>query len=1520
MVLDLFHPLIRQWFEQRFDAPTEPQTEGWPHIASGRNTLIAAPTGSGKTLAAFLVCLDRLLRQWMDNRLVDEMQVVYVSPLKALSNDIERNLQQPLSEIGRLAEEAGLERLPIRAAVRTGDTPASQRQAMMRRPPHILVTTPESLYLLLTAERGRERLRTVKTVIVDEIHALARDKRGSHLALSLERLEAVCEQPPVRIGLSATQRPIDQIARFLVGTPRRKKNASRRTVQQHLTFIDEGTAEQTEEKASAIAPAEDSFRDTDDHDSEVNCKIIDGGHVRDLDLQVEVPPSELTAVCSIEQWTETYDRLLELINSHRSTLIFVNTRRFAERVAHNLRELLGEEAVAAHHGSLSRDIRLSAEQRLKAGELKAIVATASLEMGIDIGYIDLVCQIGSPRAIATFLQRVGRSGHTLGTTPKGRLFPLTRDELLECLALVRAVRKGELDRIEIPEKPLDILAQQIIAETACQQWDERELFDLFRQAWPYRDLTREEFETIVNMVSEGVSPKSRRGAYLHRDQINGQVRARRGARIAAVTSGGAIPETAEYRVVTEDEKTFVGTLDEDFAIESMSGDVFLLGNTSWRIRYVRGGEVVVNDAHGAPPTIPFWIGEAPGRTIELSHEISRLRQDIAVQFESPANEQNETEADSGSDGEDWLVEECGAGDWAARQATRYVEAQHAAIGLVPTKDRIVFERFFDESGGMQLVIHAPLGARINRAWGLAMRKRFCRSFDFELQAAATDDGIVLSLGPQHSVPIEDLFKILRTDNGRYLLEQALLAAPMLQVRWRWNVTRSLAVLRRNGGKKVPPYLQRMQADDLLADAFPETVGCLENHHGDVEIPDHPLVAQTMHDCLHEAMDVDRWLEVLGDIEAGKIELVARDTREPSPFSHELLNANPYAFLDDAPLEERRSRAVATRRSLSVEAFQDLAKLDPEAIELVRRQAWPTVRDADELHDALMSLVLVHEDEARDWSPYFEELVADGRAARLALAAGETPRHWIAAERWPLIRSVYEPAVCEPPVELPAALNQDYDRSKGWVDLARGRMQHGGPITAASLAELLRLEVNQVESSLEALEGEGVVLRGHFTCSPTHQTSDSLVKEFCDRRLLARIHRLTLDGLRRQIEPVEPCDFIRFLVLHHRVGGDVAWGGPVGVREAISQLQGLELPAGAWEKRVLAARIGDYDSKWLDHLFLSGELTWGRLQPPRAANKQGPTMASLTRTVPISLLLREDLPWLLPQSNENTEEKEDEETSGSPPLRSNAQLVLEALHARGALFLQELKACTQVLPTHLEEALRELAARGLVTSDTFAAVRAIVSGENKSTGRRSQRRKKPQQTAAAVGRWSCFPPIHEAPSREDYLDRWCHQLLRRWGVVFRDLLSRESAAPAWWELLRRLRQMELRGEVRGGRFVAGVAGEQFGTEEAVRKLREIRDTPPDGGWVVLPAADPLNLTGILDDLPRVPATNTNSIILQDGRCVAHKQVADTTFLIEVTPTVKAEMHRALHTGRRSPVMDASFDGSVLPSLTLPEGQS
>ena len=1410
-----------------------------------------------------------------------------------------RNLEQPLAEILALAAEMGLEVPPIRVGLRTGDTPAAKRASMLRRPPHILVTTPESLYLMLTSPKSRETLRAVETVIVDEIHALVRDKRGSHLAITLERLAELCPRKLQRIGLSATQRPMDRIAEFLVGMgpdkqkpvpetppPRRNKGL--------LPFDDE------------LPPVR---RATSVHEDGLPV-ILDIGHQRELDLAIEVPPSDLGAVCMHEQWAEVNQRIVELVNSHRATLIFVNTRRLAERLTHQLSEILGEDAISSHHGSLAYKHRHDTEQRLKSGQLKAVVATASLEMGIDVGYIDLVIQIGSPRNIGTFLQRIGRSGHALGLIPKGRLFALTRDELFECMAIMRAIRAGRLDLVPIPVAPLDVLAQQIVAEVATQEWGTDELFAMIRRAAPYRDLSRYEFDRIVRVLSEGMTPGGERSrVFLHHDQVGRRLRARPGARMAAIANAGAISEVFAIRVVTEEDHTVVGSVDEDFGTESQSGDIFLLGNTSWRIRYLRGGDLFVTDAGGAPPTIPFWRGEAPGRTYELSEEVSRLREDLEKQLDDPTAAEN------------WLVLEAHVNLEAAHQAVEYARAQKAAIGLLPTLRRVVFERFFDESGGMQLVIHAPFGTRITRAWGLAMRKRFCRSFDFELQANADDDGIVLSLGPQHSFPLESMFPMLNPRNVQALFEQAVLVVPIFQNRWRWNATRALQVSRAKMGKKVPPALQRFRSEDLLTAVFPKLTGCQENVVGDIELPDHPLVKQTMDDCLYEAHDMDALKEVLGRVERGEIEFLARDTREPSPFSYELINANPYAFLDGGEVAERRARAVSTRRSLSVESVQDLGRLDPEAISQVVAEAQPLVRNADELHDALLSRILLPENEGLDWYEFFQELVVDGRATQVKYAlpseacfSEQTRTAWAATERIPAVLAAFPEARLETAVSVPAEVRHDWESTEARVALVRGLLETCGPISGAAVSERTGITTSQANAALEALEGEGVVLRGRFssaTHAPSGDTSEKIVfdapdesgesrhfpseisTEWCHRRLLARIHRLTMDGLRKQIEPVGVDVFVRFLTRHHSVSWSHRRGGANGLFEVIAQLQGLDIPSVAWERDILPLRIENYRAEWLDELCLTGEVGWARLfPPPRNPDKSRP-MASLTRVAPVSLFLREDAAWLGARSPEFDLEG----------LSTPAKQVFELLTSRGAMFAADLLTATRMLNDHLDDALGELVTRGILTADGIAGLRALV-GEKPNAARKLNRQKveRKRTTRAAIGRWSirttANSPTSDAPSTKNISVRegevpaeqraatkaessgmdprqqqarvaedWAWQLLRRWGVVFRDLLAREDGAPSWFELLQVLRRLEARGEIRGGRFIAGVAGEQFALADSVQQLRRLRDEGATGEIIVISGADPLNLVGILSRQERVPRTASNRVAYLDGFPVA-----------------------------------------------------
>jgi len=1429
-----FHPAVQSWFAKTFAKPTPAQAGAWPEIRAGRHVLVAAPTGSGKTLAAFLAAIDQLVRRGVDSPLADETSVVYVSPLKALSNDIQKNLEAPLTGIREELKRLGYPDVAIRTLVRTGDTPQSERTGMRRRPPHIVVTTPESLYILLGSDSGRKMLSTTRTVIVDEIHALAPNKRGSHLALSLERLAELTTVPPVRVGLSATQKPIEEIARFLTGT------------------------------ASA---AED-------------CAIVDAGHIRHRDLAIEVPASPLESVMSGEVWGELYARLAQLASEHRTTLVFVNTRRMAERVARHLSELLGSDKVTAHHGSLAKERRLAAEQRLKRGELRALVATASLELGIDIGDVELVCQLGSPRSIATFLQRAGRANHSVGGLPKARLFPLSRDELVECAALLDAVERGELDRVSIPAKPLDVLGQQIVAEVAAREWGEDALLNVFKRAYPYAQLTAEEYAAVVRMLAEGFSTRrGHRAAYLHRDAVNRILRGRRGARLTAITSGGAIPDTADYDVVLEPAGQQVGTVNEDFAIESLAGDIFQLGNTSYRILRVEAGRVRVEDAHGQPPTIPFWLGEAPGRTDELSFAVSRLRDEVAARLDTDtASEEVKRRLPLGASGAAQLVE--------------YLRAARAALGALPTLDTIVLERFFDESGGMQLVIHSPFGSRINRAWGLALRKRFCRKFNFELQAAATEDAIVLSLSTSHSFTLDEVVRYLYSRTVRPLLIQALLDAPMFAARWRWTATTSLALPRFRSGRKVPPQLQRMAAEDLLAAVFPDQIACAENLVGEREVPDHPLIEQTVHDCLYDAMDVEGLERLLQRLESGEIRVVARDLTEPSPLALEILSARPYAFLDDAPLEERRTRAVMSRRWLDEEAAAGLGRLDADAIQRVKEEAWPTARSADELHDALLGLAFITDEELDgnpDWHSFLDELTDARRATRITIASsqGGPVRLSVAAERLPQFGSVFKAMQCAPAIVVPDEYAlREWTREDALVEIVRSRLEGLGPVASATIAESMAVPQFDIDAALAKLAAEGFAMQGSFTPGAAQS-------EWCDRALLARIHRYTVGRLRQEIEPVSSRDFMRFLTRWQHVLPGARREGPDALAALITQLEGFEAPAAAWEAEILPARLDNYEFTWLDDLCLAGRAAWTRLTVPARIAAKG---AGPIRTTPVSLMPRRNLAlWnrAVPSAVQ------------TPAPGARAQAVAEYLKEHGACFFDEIVDGAGLLRTQVEDALAELVVLGLVHSDSFAGLRALLtpSDRRKPLGAGKRRRRTALFGIEDAGRWALLRRPTRSPalvdSPPDLVEHIARTLLRRYGVVFWRLLEREAAwLPPWRDLLRVLRRFEARGEIRGGRFVAGVTGEQFALPEAVAFLRETRRAPLTSAWLSLSAADPLNLVGTIVPGAKIPALTNNRVLYRDGTAIAALLGGEVQWIEHLEPKQAHEAENALI--RRQPI--------------------
>lgn len=1458
MSLDGFHPASRAWFATTLGQPTPAQAEAWPQIKAGRNTLIAAPTGSGKTLAAFYAVIDSLVQEAQQAPLPARTRILYISPLKALSNDIERNLQMPLAGIEDELFMQGAHPAGIRVAVRSGDTPPAERQKMLKNPPHILVTTPESVYLLLTSIHGRNMLRSVTTVIVDEIHAMLGDKRGSHLSLSLERLQALTGQPLQRIGLSATQKPIELVANYLTG--------------------------------NRVAPDGGHTND---------CAIVDSGHRRKLDIHIEVPASPLSALMSNEVWGELYERLVELIQQHQTTLVFVNTRRLSERLALALSERLGAESlygeagaalVSSHHGSMSKERRHLAEQQLKAGKLKVLVATASMELGIDIGAVDLVVQFSSPNSIATFLQRVGRSGHQVGGVPKGILFPLTRDDLVECAALVDSIHRGELDRILMPEQPLDILSQQIVAELAARQDESTvpqsldELYELMTGAWPYRNLQRHDFDLLVQMLADGYSTRlGRRGAWLHLDRINGRVSARRGARLTALTNGGAIPDMFDYQVVLDPDDIVVGNLNEDFALETLPGDIFTLGTHAWQLVKVDGLKVRVRDAHGQKPTVPFWFGEGPGRTAELSQAVSRLRTTIDETL------LNRTATSDGPDDTGaWLTTELGLPASAAAQLLEYLQAGRNALQVMPSQEKIVMERFFDEVGDMHVVIHAPFGSRLNKAWGLALRKRFCRTFNFELQAAANENSIVISLGSVHSFPLEEVFQYLHSNSVTDVLTQALLDSPMFEVRWRWNATRSLAIQRNRSGKRVPPQFQRMDAEDLVAQVFPDQLACQENITGKREIPDHPLVQQTIHDCLTEAMDIEGLLTLLRMMEAKELELIALDLREPSPFAQEIINARPYAFLDDAPFEERRTNAIRNRSWVDQAETGDYSRLDETAIQRVREEAWPLMRDADELHDALYCagfMTPAELQQADGAEGLYEKLQQQGRVCRLLAPAGDL---LITAEMLPVFRAVFEGVSAAPEPDLPASMTAQAVSPEAAVQvLVRRRLDVSGPVTAQQMAERSGISVKKIDMALLALEREGFVFRGRFSQTSVGRSDEGSL-QWCERRLLQRIHRYTLDAHREAIKPVSLQAYTSYLFELHELRSQSLTPRPQALPSApvaqaimertVERLNGMTAPASAWEGEIFPARMSVYDPAWLDSLCSTGRLAWGRYSQPaqlaavRAGSKRsgGPI-----KTTPITLSSRVMMGIWQQLAVGSSDIRAD--------LSGNAQRVLDDLKRHGASFFPELRQRTGLLASQLEQALSELVAAGLLTSDGFTGLRALLIPDarkpalNGSKAGRGGRSRKQSYSVEEAGRWSLLQKPESCDLHEDDLEALVQVYLLRWGVLSRQILARETAAPAWRDLLPVLRRQELRGVLRGGRFIEGLGGEQFTLPDTVaplrdqaRRLREGSAADADRGlqwsdavYVSLAATDPVNhLPLFLPDV-KLARTNRNRVLYKNG---------------------------------------------------------
>ena len=1447
--LDDFHPAVRTWFERRFAAPSRAQDLGWPVIgaandAPGFDVLLCAPTGSGKTLAAFMWAINGLVLDATRDRLRDEVSVLYVSPLKALANDIRLNLAEPLDGVRDVGAESGLDLSRIRAGLRTGDTSASERTAMLRRPPHILVTTPESLFILLTSPKFREKLAAVRHVIVDELHALAGNKRGAHLALTLERLERFVisrgNARPNRIGLSATLNPIEKLAGFLAGYEVAGDNSrSARPIK--------------------IVRADD--------------------RVRTMDLQVIAPGPELGPLATHPHWEAMYDEVARLIGEHRTTLVFTLSRRFAERVALNLQKRLGIDAVMAHHGSLARAERLLAEQRLKRGELKAIVATASLELGIDVGAVELVCQLDSPKSISAAIQRVGRSGHSLGATPKGRFFALTTDDLLECGAAVRAIRRGHLDEVEIPMGCADIAAQQIVAIAAEEEEiSEAELLRVLRSAYNFGDLDAGKLRHLLEQLSAelperimGASPK------IFFDRVNARVRPRRSARLSAITSGGTIPEAGNYDVVIESEGRKVGDVEEDFAQESSRGDVFSLGSMPWQIQRISRGRLMVEPAPGMAPTLPFWQTEAGGRSQALSAEICDLRREIWSRLE-----RNESAAG-------WLMNECAMSERAATQAVDYVRRGVEALGAIPDEKTVVVERFFDGVGGTQIVIHTPFGIRLNRGLGLAIRKRLCQSFDFEIQASAIDDSVLLALNSRHSFPLDTLFSMLKARNAREVLIQAILAAPMFEVRFRHVATRALAVMRSSRGKKVPAWIQRLRSQELLSAIFPGQQACFENRPATVELPDHFVIEETIRECLEESTDLPRTVRMLEGIESGAIRTVAVDAIAPSVFAHRILLAWDYSFLDDGERANRRSRTVTMNRGMAEDVFrkEDLSDLlsaeavDSVVAEVTGRAAGRSPRSRDELYELIrahgsLTQPEVEERAGENGHAMLAELDAERRIARVNLS-GESPGRIIASEDKGIFAAAYPTASIDGGFQS-SGEGRDGDGAR--AELVRRALKTCGPATAGEIAARLHIKESDIDRILAALEGDGGIFRGHFT------RADAI--QWCDRYNLERIHRMTLARVRAEIEPCADHEYAAFRLRWMRVGGAELPADQSGVAAVLEQLSGIAATPEIWEHAIIPARIAGYRPEMLDLVCMSGRMKWV------AVAEEGIEGARPARTPSRVTFIARKASLFVPRE-------------APAPSDAKEQAVLEALGAAGAQYLDEVAERANVSERDALSALWRMAAAGRVSNDNFAPIRMFADDRGAERALESVERRPATRHDAAVrarlksslaGRWSLIRAgEHRAGGPDDARDL-ALKLLERHGILAREMLGLESTQISWNEIAFALRRMEYSGAIRRGWFVRSISGEQYALPEAVEMLRAVRSLiPAREKPVALSAIDPANPYGAVIAGCGIVREAANVVVIRAGRVIAGLQ------------------GRAMITAGEGGADDESFSAAVAALLAL-----
>lgn len=1350
-----FTPVAAAWFCARFGSPSPPQALGWPQIAAGRHVLITAPTGSGKTLAAFFKCLDVLWQDGLAGRGLNGVQVLYVSPLKALGYDIERNLQEPLAGVSAAARDSGVCLPSLQVGVRTGDTAPAERARQVRRPPEVLITTPESLYLLLTGRRARQILSTVRYVIVDEIHALLDSKRGAHLALSLERLEELTATSPLRIGLTATVRPLQRAARFLGG----------------------------QDAAGKPRPV----------------AIADAGLRKQLDLSVEAPVAEMSDLPDDSIWPAIHTRLLELVAAHRSTLVFVNFRRSAERLAARLNELAGREVALCHHGSLAREQRRQVEERLKRGELPCLVATSSLELGIDMGAIDLVVQVESPKGVGRGLQRVGRAGHLLGATARGRILPKYRPDLLEAAAVARGMLQGRVEAAVVPENCLDVLAQQVAAAVAMDDRTTADLLALARRAYPYRRLSRRQLEGVLGMLAgryaaAGLTDLRPRIVWT---EATDQIRARPGLGMLAVRSGGTIPDRGLFGVFLEGSDVRLGEVDEEFGYESRPGDTFVLGTATWRVVRISHDRVEVAPAPGALAKMPFWHGDALGRPYELGRAVGRLAREVAARLDDPELTE-------------WLQDECALAPGAAANLRAWLWQQQEHLGQVPTDRRLVAEWFRDEVGSLRIIVHSPFGSPVHAAWGLILKRRLQGAVGAAVQATWGDDGILLRLPPLAENPPLAALQDISPAEAEELLLAELGGSAVLGAHFRMAAERALLLPRHGGQRRTPLWLQRLKAKDLLQ--------AVAGHS------DFPILLEAYRDVLQSRFDLGGLREVLTQLDRGELQLTPVATQGPSPGAAGLIFAFTMGHLydDDTPRAERASATLALERGLLLELLGSRAGLrrllDRRALAEVEAQLQRTApdrraRSADAVADLLERLgdlapAELAERCAADPGPWLGRLQAAGRAVCLPVGA---ERRWVAAAEAELYSGL-------PGAAAAATVLRRFARTRG-------------PFTLHAAADRYGLPPEQVLQVLRQMEAEGILAAGGFRPGGRSE-------EWCDLGVLDRIRRRTLALARQEVEPCQAADYACFLGPWQGAlpaPGPAAGGaaGPPAVLRALALLQGLYLPAALWEAEVLPRRVPGYQPVWLDQLLTAGEVVWAG---------QGGKVAFFTAADLPALVAGVALPV--------------------PPGGAAARQVLQVLQDRGAAFLGPLAQQAGLGSAAALAGLWELVWAGWATNDTFAPVRAAPAAGGPGrrappTGAGRSRHQTEATVARALaggtGRWSLLPWTVEqagAAPHDETVAVWARVLLGRYGFVGREMAAAEPAAPAWGDLLRVLRRWEMQGRVQQGYFITGLAGQQFAQPAAVERLRAARRAAP--AWQLIPAAEPGNPYGPLLPLPATQA--------------------------------------------------------------------